>query len=181
MPAFADARVEEMLAAARDAGLTPKSDTELLPVLLELVGGHTPVEAWPTQIRKRRRTTLAREAAQGQAAASDRPTPSTTASDQPPGRPDAGPSTTDTADTAGPAVVTPLRWPDHARQAAAAVDHERRRRRERVMTGQAPTPPPRLGEQARRAGLLVLPDDEPHDQRGDSPRPGGTPTAGLRP
>src|SRR6266702_3381129 len=39
VPSFGDARVTELLHAARQAGLTPKSDPELLPLLLELIGG----------------------------------------------------------------------------------------------------------------------------------------------
>jgi hypothetical protein len=37
-PAFGDARREQLLRPVRQAGLAPKSDAELLPVLLELVG-----------------------------------------------------------------------------------------------------------------------------------------------
>src|ERR1019366_2714720 len=40
VPAFGDARREQLLRAVRQAGLMPKSDAELLPVLLELAGAH---------------------------------------------------------------------------------------------------------------------------------------------
>src|SRR6266540_2851784 len=62
VPAFSDARVQDLLAEARRRGLTPRSDAELLPVLLELLAEHVPVDRWPTQQRpKRRRTARARE------------------------------------------------------------------------------------------------------------------------
>jgi hypothetical protein len=46
----------------------------LLPLLLELIGAHIPVEAWPTQMGKSERIPHAREATQGKAAVADRPT-----------------------------------------------------------------------------------------------------------
>lgn len=51
MPAFGDARASALLAKAAAAGLKPKSDTELLPVLLELTGSNIPVNKWPTQLK----------------------------------------------------------------------------------------------------------------------------------
>jgi Mu transposase, C-terminal len=74
VPAFSDARVRDLLVAARQAGLGPRSDAELLPLLLDLIGAHIPVEAWPTQMGKTERITHAREATQAHAAAADRPT-----------------------------------------------------------------------------------------------------------
>src|SRR5260370_1017445 len=74
VPSFGDARVTELLHAARQAGLTPKSDPELLPLLLELIGGSIPVASWPTQIPKAKRTEHARVGAQTRAAPPDRPT-----------------------------------------------------------------------------------------------------------
>ncbi len=146
VPSFADARVQELLRAARDGGLAPRTDTELLPVLLELIGGHTPVTEWPTQIPRHKRTGHAREAAQGEAAAADRPAP--------PPEPRPGP-----ASDAG-ATVAAMRWPDRARQAADAVDDERRRRREQALAGQAITAPPRMGDELRRRSLLILPGED---------------------
>ncbi|KOV83116.1 hypothetical protein [Nocardia sp. NRRL S-836] len=55
VPAFTDSRVRDMLAAARAAGLTPRTDTELLPVLLDLLGAHVPVSTWPTLTKSARR------------------------------------------------------------------------------------------------------------------------------
>ncbi len=52
VPAFSDARVRDLLAAARQAGLRPRSDAELLPLLLDLIGAHIPVEAWPTRMAR---------------------------------------------------------------------------------------------------------------------------------
>lgn len=71
VPSFSDARVRDLLSAARQAGLTPRTDAELLPLLLELIGAHIPVSAWPS-MPKATRTEHAREAAQANAAAADR-------------------------------------------------------------------------------------------------------------
>jgi hypothetical protein len=60
VPAFSDARVRDVLAAARQAGLRPRTDAELLPVLLDLIGAHIPVEAWPTRMGRTDRTAHAR-------------------------------------------------------------------------------------------------------------------------
>ncbi|MGM1065622.1 hypothetical protein [Saccharothrix sp. Mg75] len=46
VPRFGDARVVELLARARDTGLTPRGDAELLPVLLELLGRDHPADGW---------------------------------------------------------------------------------------------------------------------------------------
>ncbi|NED55060.1 hypothetical protein G3I24_29745, partial [Micromonospora aurantiaca] len=62
-----------LLRVVKQSGLVPKSDAELLPLLLELLGGHTPVEAWPTQMPKAKRIEHAREDLQGRAAGADRP------------------------------------------------------------------------------------------------------------
>jgi hypothetical protein len=74
-PASGDARREDLLRAARQAGLAPKSDAELLPVLLELAGAHVPVDQWPGQLTRQQRIQHAREAAQAAAAAASRATP----------------------------------------------------------------------------------------------------------
>jgi hypothetical protein len=137
VPPFGDARVKELLHTARDRGLIPKSDAELLPVLLELLGGLVPVDSWATQLPKAKRTGHARESRQGQAAAKDRPA-------QP--------------NTADPGSPVPLRG--QAFQSVDAVDAERRRRREQVMNGKAVTPPPRLGESLRRHNLFAIPPDD---------------------
>jgi hypothetical protein len=74
-PAFGDARARDLLRKAVACGLRPKSDSELLPVLLELIGARIPVSRWPTQMAKAERTGHAREAARAQAARADRPSP----------------------------------------------------------------------------------------------------------
>jgi transposase InsO family protein len=139
VPAFGDTRAEELLKAAKAAGLAPRTDAELLPVLLDLVGGRVPVSSWPTQMEKKKRTGHAREAAQGQAAASDRPRP-------------AGP---------GGGTVLPLRpgtgWEQRAGEVAGTVDAERRRRRESAPP--APGLPGRLGA-SHRSRLAVPRDGE---------------------
>ena len=72
VPAFSDKTAEELLGAARQRGLSPQSDDDLLPVLLGLLGGLVPVGQWPTQLDKKEKKSRARQAAQGDQAASDR-------------------------------------------------------------------------------------------------------------
>jgi len=139
VPSFSDARVEELLSQARHAGLRPRSDEELLPMLLELLDHASPVRAWPTQQAKKRRTAHAREAAQGAAAREDR------------SRPDAG--------AAEAATVVALTWDERSRRVGNVVDGERRRRREAAVPD-VPSPPPRLGEGLRRHSRLILPADD---------------------
>ncbi len=85
----------------------------------------------------------AREAAQSDAAAADRPAP--------PGRPDDG--------GRKPAAVVPLRRPDRALQARAAIDEQRRRRREAAVPAR-PQAPGTLGDGLRRTSLLSIPEDD---------------------
>ncbi|MFD0393466.1 transposase [Streptomyces nogalater] len=73
IPAFTDARVRELLTAAKQAGLKPRTDSELLPLLLELLAAHVKAEQWPGQLTKAQRRERAREAAQVKTAAADRP------------------------------------------------------------------------------------------------------------
>lgn len=144
MPVFGDARVAELLHAAKARGLTPQSDQQLLPLLLELIGGHVPVDAWPTQIPKSRRAEHSREVLQGQAAQADRPIAS------------AG------QDGATVTAIHAEPRPSRAAQAASALDGERRQRREQVMAGRIMTPPPRLGEVLRRSGPFLRPSGDDH-------------------
>jgi hypothetical protein len=145
VPSFNDARVRELLVRARQAGLAPRSDAELLPVLLELLGGHSPVDQWPTQMGKQQRTGHSREVEQANAASTDRPTAT---------------EATASGAAAGLAPVVPLR-PGRARGSVDAVDAERRRRREQAVP-RPPAPPPRLGAGLRRRSLLLIPaEDEP--------------------
>lgn len=129
VPAFGDARVRELMKTMRDCGLKPRTDAELLPVLLELIGSAVPVGQWPTQMSKAQRTGHAREAAQADAAVGDRPEGR---EGKDPGRPGK------TAPASS--VVTPLRWPERSRSAGEALDAERRRRREEAVP-LAPGPP----------------------------------------
>jgi len=150
-PAFGDARVRDLLSRADACGLKPRSDAELLPVLLELIGGRIPVSRWPSQMTKAERTGHAREVTQAQAAQADRPAqPSGAAGEARAARP-------------GGASVTPLRrepgWPQRAGQARDAIDAERRRRREAAVPV-TPAPPPRLGASFRERNVFCLPDEE---------------------
>jgi hypothetical protein len=152
VPSFGDASVQELLRQVADAGLAPRSDAELLPALLDIIAARTPVEQWPTQLPKRRRTDRAREATQTAMVARDRP------------QQDAG------VTGGGPAAtVLPLRRDEHARQVQDAVDAERRRRREQAVPV-VPKPPPRLGESYRRRSVLVLADDDAEDPPTQGPQ-----------
>jgi hypothetical protein len=152
VPAFSDARVRDLLAEARRAGLTPRTDTELLPTLPALLGAHTPIDQWPTQIPRARRSDHARDVERSTSAAMDQPT----TPDRP--RP--------------PAAVLPLQFPHRAAQTSGAVDAERRRRREHAVL-QASNRPGRLGASLRRHSVLALPDDS-----GDEPQPRSDQDAG---
>src|SRR6266508_4186279 len=134
--------------ATRRRGLTPRSDAELRPVLLDLLASHAPVAQWPTQRRqpKRRRTARAREAAQTAAVARDRPGHGKNEGDGTPAQPLA-------------TNVVPIDRDGHARQIQDAIDAERRRRREQAVPV-TPPPPPRLGETYRRSSLLILPPED---------------------
>ena len=150
-PAFGDARVRDLLRKAGACGLRPKSDAELLPVLLEMIGARIPVSQWPTQMAKAERTGHAREAARAQAARADRPAR----------EPD--PADEAAAGTADEATVTPLRrepgWAARAARARDSLDAERRRRREAAVPV-TPKPPPRLGASFRERNVFVLPEDD---------------------
>jgi hypothetical protein len=170
VPSFSDLRADDLLRAARAAGLQPRSDAELLPLLLDLVGGLIPVDAWPTQLPKAQRTALARESAQGEAAAADRP-----AAPQPADAAAASPAAPAPAPSARAAegnepehadAAARQRWPQQARDTVNAVDAERRRRREEA-AGSAPVqPPPLMGDALRHGGVLRIPEEEP----GEKPR-----------
>src|SRR5260370_3689997 len=73
VPSFSDVRADDLLRAARAAGLQPRSDAELLPLLLDLIGGLIPVGAWPTPMSRQQRTAQARATAQPDQAAAARP------------------------------------------------------------------------------------------------------------
>ncbi len=153
VPSFNDARVTELLREAKAQGLRPKSDAELLPLLLKLLGAHVPVDRWPNQLTRQQKKDQAREAAQSDAAAVDRPTQSDEFKNP--------------AEDEGLGNVIPLRWPDRARQAQTAVDDERRHRRQQAVP-QRPAAPGRLGDRLRRTSMLLIPDEEPDSPPEDS-------------
>ncbi len=144
IPSFTDARVTDLLREAKAQGLQPRSDAELLPLLLKLLRAHVPVGRWPGQMTRQEKKAQAREAAQADAAAADRPAPSP-----------AGPDSEDRE----PAAVVPLRRPDRALQARAAIDEQRRKRREAAVPGR-PQAPGTLGDGLRRTSLLSIPEDD---------------------
>jgi hypothetical protein len=140
VPAFSDARVHEVLAQVRAAGLSPRTDADLLPVLLELLAkAGQQVSAWPTRARTARRSVRAaeaREQARARAAETDR----------------AG---TGTIPAPGEAAAPDL---------TAAIDAERRRRREQA-TSRCPKPAGPLGEASSRHSRLKLPEDGDGQER----------------
>jgi hypothetical protein len=141
IPAFGDARVEELERAAKTAGLKAQSDAELLPLLLKLIGGHIPVEAWPTQMPKKKRKGHAREVLRGQAAAADRPAVR--------GWP---------GDGTAPSPHKQDGWSGRAHEVALAVDNERRHRRQDAIH-ELPAPPPLMSSRGRRRRVFALPED----------------------
>ncbi|WUA12813.1 hypothetical protein OG225_43355 (plasmid) [Nocardia sp. NBC_01377] len=157
VPCFGDARVRETLTAARNSGLRPRSDRELLPVLLELLGAHVPVRDWPS-MPKARRIDLAREDTQRAAAAADRPKRLAEAA-----------TARSTPAPATPVVIEP-RWPGHAAQVETTVDADRRQRREQLTTQAAITRPARLGESFRRGNLFLLTGDSDEPDTADGER-----------
>ena len=169
VPAFSDARVREAMRELRRRGLAPKADTELLPVLLELIGKNFPVDQWPTQLSKKERTEHAREMAQAAAAAADRPTDATAKRKA---KQEAMPSPVVAVPTAragsGDGKVVPLRWKERAQQGEDAVTRERRRRREAAVPEQ-PAPPQDLSERLRASSFMALPDDDFDDEEPGQP------------
>ncbi|MFD4937242.1 transposase [Streptomyces virginiae] len=155
-PAFSDAHVRQAMRELRKRGLAPRSDRELLPVLLELIGGKIPVDQWPTQLTKKQRTERARVVAQATVAAADRPANAATHMTPPPVVPVAR------AGSKG-AKVVPLRWRERAQQGQDSVNSERRRRRE-ASSPDHPLPPQDLSERLRASSLLTLSDDDFKDE-----------------
>jgi hypothetical protein len=80
VPAFSDTSVTDVLEHVRRHGLAPRSEEDLLPVLVELLTATTPVKQWLTQktrktkapAGKRGRAARAREDSRGRTAAADR-------------------------------------------------------------------------------------------------------------
>ena len=165
VPSFSDIRADDLLRAARAAGLRPRSDAELLPLLLDLIGGLIPVEGWPTQMSRQQRTAHARESARADQAAADWPAS---------GTPAAAAARQDNGNAGADAAIVPMRWRDQARDAATAVDTERRRRRERAV-GVRPEPAPLMRDALRRGSMLRLPDEDPADHRARRAAPGRSP------
>lgn len=151
VPAFGDARVEQVMQEAQDRGLTPRTDVELLPILLELLGEHAPVDSWVGKSaakrsgtgRRPRRTVerisrpelaVSRENALGAAAAADRPTAA-----------------------GADAAVMPLGGEGGSADANEVLRAHRRRLREAAVPTR-PAPPPPLGASLQR-GLFLVPDN----------------------
>ncbi|MFJ1840819.1 transposase [Streptomyces sp. NPDC088146] len=153
-PAFGDARVRELLKKAQACGLRPRTDDELLPVLLELLGSRVPVSQWPTRLPKSARTEHSREVVQAAASQADRlqSEPAAEAAAEDP-------------------VVTPLRWQERTRQAAESIDSHRRHRREQAVQGRPKAPPP-LGEAYRQRDLFLLPEEDEEEDGHGGPNAG---------
>jgi hypothetical protein len=144
IPAFCDKTAGELLREARASGLSPRSDADLLPVLLKMLSGLVPAARWPTQLGKKEKKDRAREAVQGDQAASDR---------------HGGPPAVAGRAEDSKGTVVPLRWPEHAAQASDALDAERRRRREQAVP-RRPAPPGSLGDRLRSTSMLALPEED---------------------
>ncbi|WP_432068899.1 transposase [Streptomyces sp. C10-9-1] len=135
VPAFSDKSASELLALAREHGLKPRSDAELLPSLLEILGWAAPVDAWRTQKARKTgrkdRISRSREASRAQTAQADRAR----------GRP---------SKAAEPAAL-----PEQAGSGVKAVDASRRHRREASV--REPVAPPLLDDSLRQRHLFLLP------------------------
>jgi hypothetical protein len=162
VPSFSDIRADDLLRAARAAGLQPRSDAGLLPLLLDLIGGLIPVEAWPTQMTRQQRTAHAREAAQAGQAAADRPAGTAAAPVPRPAAASPSPATAQARqadDRDADATVVAMRWRDQARDTRNAVDAERRRHRESAVASR-PEPAPLMRDVLRRDSMLRIPGEE---------------------
>ncbi|MFE2543618.1 transposase [Actinacidiphila glaucinigra] len=138
VPAFSDRTAENLLAEVRRRGLAPRSDSELLPVLLDLLGAALPVDRWPTRMTKKERTALSRQSHHAQASQTDRDHPR-------------APAPQTDADV--------IAWPGQADGLQGTVDRDMRRRREQAVAGRQPVVPERLGSSLRRS-LFLLPDED---------------------
>jgi len=138
VPSFSDLRVEELLAQARAIGLRPRTDAQLLPILLELLGDANPVEHWPTQLSKKQRVGSAREAMQGNAADRDR---------------------TQAVAAEAISAIQAAAEQRHS-DVEQVVDSERRRRREAAVAELLPSPPQRLGSALRQHSRLLIASDD---------------------
>ncbi|WP_285567829.1 transposase [Streptomyces sp. RTGN2] len=154
VPAFGDARVSELLREAARAGLRPRTDAELLPVLLDLLAAVTPVEAWPGRPEARKKAAArARELARARASLTDRP------AEQPPAVP---------VHRAGP-----------GKEVADAIMADRARRRRAAAGGTPPVAARALGDDVRSRPLY--PTARPRSDQAGRRGPGGTgrgPTGG---
>jgi hypothetical protein len=151
VPAFSDKTADELLQEARGRGLSPHSDADLLPVLLELLGGLAPVSQWPGQMPRKQRTGHARQAAQARAADSDR--------------------TGGRAREPVPAETGETGWVPRSRQARESVDAERKQRRAAAASG-PPAPPPLLRDALRGRGILRIPAEEDREDEPCAGTPG---------
>jgi hypothetical protein len=166
VPAFADTRVTELLKEARARGLAPRSDAELLPLRLELIGGYIPVDAWPAKVTKRDRTDHAREILQARAAAADRPAPPSL-----PAHETVIPFPAPAGAVHAPGEGRDAGWRDRAGDVAAAVHRERTRRRRDAV-------PQRAAQAARastrRRSMFAVPrEDADEAEDGQGPDPAG--------
>lgn len=141
VPAFSDKTAAEVLATARQRRLAPRSDADLLSLLLEILGEAAPVDQWPTQrdekqekgktarkkSQKRARIARSREISRAETAAADRIA----------GRP-----------------AEPEDWQEQARTVGQAVTADRRRRREAAVA--ADTSVPRLLNESLKSRHLFL-------------------------
>ncbi|MEU4419293.1 Mu transposase C-terminal domain-containing protein [Actinoplanes sp. NPDC024001] len=152
IPAFNDARVDQMLKLAKTRGVVPKTDAELRPLLLEMLKTHAPVSEWRSQLKKKEKLARSREIHQGAAAAADRPVPT---------RP--SPLEADGLElhpaSARRAPAVEQSWEEQDQLVQDSLDAERALRRQRAVAPQPVAPGTRLGGSEKR-NLFLIPDEE---------------------
>ncbi|MFD5082545.1 transposase [Kitasatospora sp. NPDC058406] len=148
VPAFSDRSAEDLLETVRRRGLVPRSEAELLPVLLEILSEVAPIAQWPTRreavskkTAHREKIARSREISRAEAAEADR--------------------------TAGLPPSEPVPWAERTRSVTLAVDADRRRRREERQEAGASRAVPRLLDDSLRRGHLFLAPPALDDEDGD--------------
>ncbi|MEV0372172.1 transposase [Streptomyces sp. NPDC050636] len=148
IPAFSDKSAAELLGTVRQRKLAPRTDADLLPLLLEILGSVTPVEQWPTQQEPKPKKATKRERA---ARSRERSNAATAATDRGSAARSAEPDAVDES------------WEEHAASVQEAVDADRRRRRE-TASESGPAIPRTLDASLKRRHLFLTPsvleDDE---------------------
>ncbi|MEU1596881.1 transposase [Streptomyces sp. NPDC005708] len=152
VPAFSDKTAADLLSTVRQRGLVPRTETELVPVLLELLGEFAPVEQWPTQQRAKKKAAKRDRAARSR---------------------EMSRAETSQADREGIAhSQDPEPWGKRVRTVQQAADNERRQRREKALgTGPAAPAVPRLLDDALKSRQLFVTPDVMDDNENEDEHP----------